>query len=451
MRSPPVACGRSIMSCPTTINPVRALALVLLFASLGWAEQASSGGEGPPPSGPPVPGLTRELALLINEARPLLIAGKVAEARVRIAAYQGPDHPWLEHLRGDAAFAAGDHAGAVAAYRKVLQGDPAQQPPGTRLDLGRALAAAGDYAAAMDELTSVLAGGTAASAGASDIALLVSCQLASGAASQALSAAQLGRLRYPHDHRLARSELAALQATARWDELGRAAAALLKGDAGEDDRRLDWQVLLQAREHGADADEAAATAIAAWHAQAIPASRLAGDLQRAGLYARSLTAYRIALERETSTAALVLAASEVAAKAGEIVQARELLARLTPAESKRSDVRRLAAYLAARAGDRADARRQLAALIEAGEGDGATYLWAGRLAQDDGDDAAAIDAYQRAALDRLQTRSARLSLAILFGKHGRRDEAISQVRAVLDDDPSDRHASEILVWLEAPR
>jgi Tfp pilus assembly protein PilF len=441
---------------------MRAVALLLLaslasLASLGCAEQAAPGGEvaglsgpsGPPP--PPVPGLTRELALLINEARPLLIAGKVSQARVAIAAYQGPDHPWLEHLRGDVAFAAGDHAGAVAAYRKVLLGDPAQQPPMTRLDLGRALSAAGDNAAAMDELTSVLAGGTAANAGASDIALLVSCQLATGAASQALSAAQLGRLRFPHDHRLARSELAALQANARWEELGRAAAALLRSDVGDDDRRLDWLVLLQAREHGADADEAAATAIAAWHAQAIPASRLAADLQRAGLHAHALSAYRIALERETPTVALVLAASEVAAKAGEIDQARALLAKLAPAEGARADVRRLAAYLAARAGDRADARRQLAALIDAGEGDGATYLWAGRLAQDDGDDAAAIDAYQRAALDRQQARAARLSLAILFGKGGRREEAMAQVRAVLDDDPGDRHAAEIMAWLETMR
>jgi Tfp pilus assembly protein PilF len=434
------------MSCPTGINPLRALALLLLLAALGGADQAPPSG---PPAGPPVPGLTRELALLINEVRPLLIDGRIAEARARIAAYQGPDHPWLEHLRGDVAFAAGDHMGAAAAYRKVLQGDPAQQPPMTRLDLGRALAAAGDTAAAMDELTSALAGGTAANASANDIALLVSCQLAAGAASQALTAAQLGRLRFPHDHRLARSELAALQANAHWEDLGRAAAVMLKSDAGEEDRRLDWQVLLQAREHHADADEAAAVAIAAWHAQAIPASRLAGDLQRAGLYEHALIAYRTALEHETPTPALVLAASEVAAKAGDIVQARELLARLTPADSKRAEVRRLAAYLAARAGDRADARRQLAALIAEGEGDGATYLWAGRLAQDDGDDDAAIDAYQRAALDREQTRSARLSLAILFGKHGRRDEALAQVRAVLDDDPGDRHANEIMAWLEA--
>jgi Tfp pilus assembly protein PilF len=433
------------MSCPTGIKSLRTLAVLLLLAALLGAEQAPAG----PPPGPPVPGLTRELALLINEVRPLLIAGKVEEARVRIAAYQGPDHPWLEHLRGDAAFAAGDHAGAVAAYRKVLQGDPAQQPPNTRLDLGRALAAAGDSAAAMDELTTALLGGTAASASASDLALLVSCQLAAGAASQALSAAQLGRLRYPHDHRLARAELAALQANARWEELGRAAAALLTGDGGEDDRRLDWQVLLQAREHGSDADEAAVTALAAWHAQAIPASRLAADLGRAGLHARALIAYRTALEHETPTAALVLAAAEVAAKAGEIVQARELLARLAPADSTRSEVRRFSAYLAARAGDRAEARRQLAALIAAGEGDGATYLWAGRLAQDDGDVAAAIDAYQRAALDRLQARSARLSLAILLGSHGRRDEAMGEVRAVLDDDPGDRHALEVLAWLEA--
>jgi Tfp pilus assembly protein PilF len=436
------------MSCPTGIRSLRTLAALLLLAVLAGAEQPPAG----PPPGPPVPGLTRELALLINEVRPLLIDGKVAEARVRIAAYQGPDHPWLEHLRGDAAFAAGDHAGAAAAYRKVLQGDPAQQPPNTRLDLGRALAAAGDSAAAMDELTTALIGGTAASAGASDIALLVSCQLAAGgAASQALSAARLGRLRYPHDHRLARAELAALQANGRWDELGRAAAALLAGDGGEDDRRLDWQALLQAREHGSDADEAAATAIAAWHAQAIPASRLAADLGRAGLYARALTAYRTALEREAPTAAMVLAASEAAAKAGEIAQARELLGRLAPGDSARAEVRRLGAYLAARAGDRAEARRQLAALISAGEGDGATYLWAGRLAQDDGDDAAAIDAYQRAALDRQQARSARLSLAILLGTHGRRDEAMSQVRAVLDDDPGDRHAVEVMAWLEAQR
>ncbi len=323
------------MSCPTGIRPLRALALLLLLAALAGAEQAPSGTAGAPP-GPPVPGLTRELALLINEVRPLLIDGKVAEARVRIAAYQGPDHPWLEHLRGDAAFAAGDHAGAVAAYRKVLQGDLAQQPPNTRLDLGRALSAAGDSAAAMDELTTALDGGLNEHAGANDLALLVSCQLASGAASQALTAARLGRLRFPHDRRLARSELAALQANGRWDELGRAAAAMLAGDGGEDDRRLDWQVLLQAREHGADADEAAATALAAWHAQAIPASRLAGDLQRAGLPARALAAYRTALERETPSPALVLAASEVAAKAGDIAGARELLARLAPGDGKRA-------------------------------------------------------------------------------------------------------------------
>ncbi len=439
------------MFCPSTINTMRTFTVLLLLLLLqpGGTGAFSAEGEAAGSAPAQVPGLTRELALLINEVRPLLIDGKIAEARTRLVAYHGPDHPWLEHLRGDLAFAAGDHAGAAAAYRKVLQGEPAQQPPNTRLDLGRALAAAGDHAAAMDELTVALAGGTAASASANDIALLVSCQLSVGATSQALSAVQLGRLRYPHDHRLARSELAALQANARWDELARAAAALLTSDAGADDRRLDWQVLLQARERGADLDEAAATALAAWHAQSIPASRLAGDLQRAGLSARALAAYRTALDSEEPTPALVLSAAEVAAKAGEIAQARTLLGRLAPAEAMRSEVRRLAAYLAARAGDRAEARRQLAALIASGDGDGATYLWAGRMAQDDGDDNTAIDHYQRAALDRQQVRAARLSLAILYGKHGRRDEALAQVRAVLDDEPGDRHAGEILAWLEA--
>lgn len=430
-------------------DPMRNLALLVLCGVLALAEHNGVAGEPTDAPGQSVPGLTRDMALLINEVRPLLVGGKFTEAQARIALYKGPDHPWLDDLRGDTAFASGDYAAAAACYRKSLQGEPAQVPAGVRVNLGRALAAGGDKAGAADELTSALVGGTAPAATANDIALLVSCELDTGAARLALTAAELGRLRYPHDHRLIRSELAALQANARWEEMARAASAMLDGSPTADERQLAWQVLLQAREHQGDLDEAAAIALAGWRAQMIPASRLAADLQRAGLHVRAASAYKVALDKEPVTPALILAASENAARAGEVTWARDQLGKLSPDEAARPEVRRLAASLAARAGDRAAARTLLSALIKAGEGDGPTYLWAGRLAQDDGDDLAAIDAYQRAALDHDQARAAHLSLAILFAQHGRRDEAKSQVHAVLDDDSADRHALEILAWIES--
>ncbi len=398
----------------------------------------------------PAVGVSREIAELAAAVRPLLNTEHAQEAVAKIAAYNGPPSPWIQRLHGDAMFCAGDFSRAVSDYRTALAADATLIPPGTRVNLGRALAAAGDQRAAATELAAALAGGTDPSATAADLAILVSTLLGSGAPRPALTAADLGRLRFPEDLGLAHAELAALQACEHWDDLARAAELLIaRQPTSSADVQVAWQALVSARERAGGADEAAAAALAAYRVKAIPASRLAGDLQRAGLRARAEVAYRAALSDEPATTGLMLAAADNAAQCGDLAEGRALLAKLPADEAKRSEVRRLSAFLAARAGDSAGARSQLDALIAAGEGDGATCLWAARLAQDAGDDAAAIDLYGRALVDAGQARAAHLSLAILFGKLKRRDEALAQVRAVLDDNPGDRHAAEIQAWVEA--
>jgi Tfp pilus assembly protein PilF len=433
------------MSCPRTAEPLLRLALGLLLAwgAASSAAAAEGGGAAAP--------VSRELAQLAEEVRPLLNAEHAKEALAKIAAYAGPPHPWLQRLRGDALFSAGDYAQAVAAYRSALAGDAASVPAGTRANLGRALVGAGDQRAAAEELAAALVGGADPAATANDIAILVSCLLGSGEPRRALTAAQFGRLRFATDTGLMRAELAALQACGHWDDLAQAAEQLIgrKPAPAPAELQIAWQALVAARERAGSADEAAATAIAARSAKAIPASRLADDLHRAGLFARAESAYRAALAEEPHAPPLVLAAADNAAQAGDAAEGRALLAMLPAEESRRAEVRRLAAILAARAGDRAGARAQLGELIASGDGDGPIYLWAARLAQDDGDDTAALDLYARALVDERQTRAAHLSLAVLLGKLKRRDEALAHVRAVLDETPGDHHAAEIQAWIES--
>ncbi|MBA3937657.1 MAG: hypothetical protein H0X38_09355, partial [Planctomycetes bacterium] len=84
----------------------------------------------------------------------------------------------------------------------------------------------------------------------------------------------------------------------------------------------------------------------------------------------------------------------------------------------------------------------------AGQADGGSLAWAARLAQDEGDDATALDLYARVLGDAALAREARLGMAIILGKQQRRDEALAQIRAVLELTPGDRHAAEIQAWIE---
>ena len=395
--------------------------------------------------------LPRQVAELVNAVQPLLTAARIAEAQALLAAYSGPDHPWLQRVRGDAAFVAGDFPAAVAAYRTALTAPAAQVPPGTRANLGRALAAAGDRTAAALELGDALAGGTAPAATANDLAILAGCQLEAGAPRRALATANLGRMRWPADATLVRTELIALQACAQWDGLAEAAQELLARTPppSPSDQRLAWQALLAARERAGDADEAAATALAAHRAGAVPAGRVADDLRRAGLFQPALAAYREALASEPATPALLLAAAQVAGDAGAPGEGRAMLARLAPGDAAAPRALRLAAWLAWLAGDRVAARAALAGLLAGGQADSATMLWAARLAADAGEDQVALDLFARTLGDPACVRDARLAMAIILGKQQRRDEALAQVRAVLEDAPGDRHALEILAWAEA--
>ena len=395
--------------------------------------------------------LPRQVAELVNAVQPLLTAARISEAQALLAAYGGPDHPWLQRVRGDAAFVAGDFPAAVAAYRAALAAPAAQVPPGTRANLGRALAAAGDRTAAAVELGDALAGGTAPAATANDLAILAACQLEAGAPRRALATASLGRMRYPGDANLVRAELAALQGCAHWDGLAEAAQELLGRTPPPEpaDQRLAWQALLAARERGGDADEAAATALAAHRAGAVPAGRVADDLRRAGLFQPALAAYREALASEPATPALLLAAAQDAGDAGTPGEGRAMLARLDPATAATPRARRLGAWLAWLAGDRVAARAALAALLAGGQADSAVTLWAARLAADAGDDLAALDLFARTLGDPAAVREARLAMAIILGKQQRRDEALAQVQAVLELAPGDRHALEVLAWAEA--
>ncbi len=457
------------MSCPDghpqrrtqPARPARAAVAILCACSLLCAS-ASGAGDAAEVAIIAAPGedagpmlaaaaLPRQVAELVNQVHPLLTVERSAEAKALLAGYSGPDHPWVQRVRGDAAFVAGDFPAAAAAYRAALAAPAAQVPPGTRANLGRALAAAGDRAAAARELAEALAGGTAPAATANDLAILASCQLDEGGPRRALATANLGRMRFPADATLVRVELAALQACARWDELAAAARELLARTPPPPaaDQRLAWQALLAARERCGDADEAAATALTAHRAGAVPAGRLADDLRRAGLFQPALAAYREALADEPATPALLLAAAEDAGDAGAPGEGRALIARLAPADAAAPRAQRLAAWLAWLAGDRAAARSALAGLLATGQADGATTLWAARLAADGGDDQVALDLFARTVGDQACARDARLAMAIILGKQGRRDEALAQVHAVLEQAPGDRHALEILAWAEA--
>ncbi len=444
------------MSCPDLrihrrlVGSVAALLICAWLAFPAGAAEvaiiAAPAEAAPAPAAPLPPALVE----LINAVHPLLNADQIKDAQARLAAYRGPDHPWLQRVRGDAAFVAGDFPAAIAAYRAALVAPTAQVPPGTRANLGRALAAAGDRAGAALELADALAGGTAPVATANDLAILAGCQLEAGAPRRALATAGLGRMRFPADANLMRIELAALQAGAQWDDLAAAAHELLVRTPPplEADRQLAWQALLAAREHGGDPDETAATALAAHRAGAVPSSRLADDLRRAGLFQPALAAYRAALASELATPALLLAAAAVAGDAGAPGEGRALLARLAPTEASAPRTQRLAAWLAWSAGDRPAARAALAALLASGQTDSATLLWAARLAADSGDLQAALDLYARTLGDPACVRDARLAMALILGSQQRRDEALAQVHAVLDQAPGDRHALEILAWAE---
>lgn len=382
---------------------------------------------------------------VLAAARAAYEAGDYARAVDVVAAYRGEETAALHLLRGHAESRRENWAAAADAYTRALALEPENAAAGTAR--AQAFARLEKWDAALADAGRFI---DPARAGAAEI--LLYAQLARRCGDEVLCRrlAARARERFPADGRLRRLELELLLADGAWADAARAARALLRQtpeDAGL------WNSAAYAAQNRGELAEAAAAAEAAW----LLVPRDAGRLRA------YLAAETAAGNWETVLAEGDRRLTADAARAGDFPpETPELRAFFLRAAEARDDTARWekwlarvpetartraetlsAARLALRLGKTDAARAALETLVKAGAADGAVCLWAGRLAEDAGDAAAAETFYRQAAGGARADAAARLGglhLARFLGTHGRPAEAKALLARHLADYPEDAAA-----------
>jgi putative PEP-CTERM system TPR-repeat lipoprotein len=161
-------------------------------------------------------------------------------------------------------------------------------------------------------------------------------------------------------------------------------------------------------------------------------ARATASLQ-AGEYASALIDVRKALEAEPGNVGAQVLLADVLAASGELREALAQLERAAGAGAAVEDVASRRISLLLQSGDSEGAERALAQAATLSELERARFE--GRLAIQRNSGSAALTAFERALASRSDDREARLGRIEALALLGRRDEAMREVDALLEDDP----------------
>jgi len=393
--------------------------------------------------------LPRDLAEVLSAAQKDLAGGRPAEVIRRLSAFQGQDHALRHLLLGHAYVRQSDLPKAARAYQDALAIDGSMKEAG--LGLAQVRARQGQWGKAAE----LLGRFTSLDTCEADLVLLYA-QAARHLEDRRLSGllVRKGILRFPHDVRFRRLDLALCIDTADHPGTTRAAMHLLKADPT--DAALWQHVALAASGAKEDVGRIAALEASllcdpsdlARHRRFLAAELAAGNWPTVVGHGRTL------LEGPLGKAALADAGTmELLLAAADMGRQNDILAAWLDRVGQKAHTRAMrlvAARLALRQGKTKAAREALAPLIEAGETDPAVFLWAGHLAETAQDWPEAETLYRHArTLKGRASQLATLYLARLYLHRERRTEAARLLRGHLDTYPEDAPARALLALADA--
>ncbi len=422
------------------------IAMSAVLAALSTAGLAAADLPAPPPS-------TEALVALHgaqSETDP-------AKALAILLAYKGPDHAWVETLRGqlsrqlaqsdaDPAARFRHLADAQSAFAAAVALDPSLRQ--AHLGLAQLAAERGDYRTAGAEIG---VGLEWADASAAELKFAAQCALQCEDWRLATVIAQQGMERFPTDPDFRHLELVELVRGGRADEARQALTALLAQNP------LDgtlWRQLAWADNETHHDDEAvAALEIALQLApddrdlrRNLAASQLSHGMPQAAL-ATVRPLMDVGGDHAPTDAALSEFAARCADEAGQPHLGRAWLQAI-PVDQRSRSARLLAARLAVHDDDAAAAVAALKELTSQGEHDASVLAWAGQVAEQAKDAAAAESFYLLAAgSDQPAAAAAGLRLVALYLKQDRMADARTQLATHLAKYPGDDQARALLAQL----
>jgi len=393
--------------------------------------------------------LPRDLAEALAAAQSDLEGGRPAEVIRRLSAFQGQDHALRHLLLGHAYVRQSDLPQAARAYQDALAIDGSMKEAGVALAQVRARQR--QWARAAELLGQFTSPDTCEA----DLLLLyaeAARQLNDRRLSDLL--VRKGILRFPHDRRFRRLDLALGIDAADHPGTRRAAMHLLAADPT--DATL-WQhvALAEAAAH-ADARQIAALEASLLcdpsdlvrHRQFLAAELAAGNWPTVVSHGRSLLEGPLGKDASADPGTL-----ELLLAAADIGQQDDILAAWLDRVPEKAHTRAMhlvAARLALRQGKTKAARETLARLIEAGETGPAVFLWAGHLAETAQDWPEAETLYRHAwTFEGSPSSLATLYLARLYLRRGRPAEAARLLQGHLNVHPEDAPARALLALAEA--
>jgi tetratricopeptide (TPR) repeat protein len=372
--------------------------------------------------------------------------GDPAKGLAALDAYKGPEHAYIDLARGqlllrlparDDAERERHRADAVAAFTGALKLDPRLRQ--ARLGLAQVASDRGDWRTASAEIGAALDWSGATSP---ELLFAAQCAIRGEDWRAGTVIVQQGIARFPAEKAFRRMELALLVRGGRADEARQALLALL-ADAPQDADL--WQELAWAEKELHRDGEAVAALEVALHLKPedptlrrhLAAAQLAHAMPQAAL--ETVTPLMTEHAGTASTDVVELAA-RCASEAAEHRLGRAWIAQV-PADRRSRGLRLLAAQLAVQAGEPEAAVPALRELVALGERDASVLVWAGHIAEQAGDPAAAEAFYvQAAGSDHPASASASLRLVVLYLQQDRVSDARAVLSAHLLKRPQDEQA-----------
>lgn len=402
------------------------------------------------PAGEKTVELPPKLAALLQSAERQLQQGKAKEAAGALDSWKGEDHALRHLLLGRALQELSRRDEAAAAYETALEMDA------TLRQAGVALAEIASRQHRWHKAVGLLGRHLdTADCGADALLFFYQAATRTGNRELARELVRTGILRFPPDDRFRRAKLSLAIADGDAATAGRITAALLR--KSPDDPRLWRNLAWSRRETGKDRESLAAIEAELLCAPSdrevrtrfIAALLSAGDWMTAVDEGRELLAGPLAekVVADPETMDLLIRAADTGGR-DDLLE--NWLGMVEPGDRTES-MHVAAARSALRRGRVDDARKAVGTLIERGEPDAAVFLWAGHLAERDGDRDAAVVYYRQAKQRQPAAGAASLYLARLYYRLGRDREAADLVEHYLAARPEDSAARAMLSLIEEER
>ena len=382
------------------------------------------------------------LVPILTSAEKALSQNQPKKALQHLATYQGPVDALHQLLVGHAKYAARDFAGAEQAYQRSVQLDPTLKPAG--IGLARTLVEKEDWQSARDVLGRIV---DVHQDSAAHLGLYARVAYELKDLRLASILVERGIVRFPKDRIFRKLDVAILLLRQDWTRASQGAYDLLAQNPNDP---TAWRQLAAATQHTNDRIQRLAVVEAAALANSKDENlkrRHILEQYRAGHGHHALQQAEALLQRNTDPRNLELGI-RIAEQAGNVERARAWLNRIPPKKRSRS-LHILDARLAIQDQDPQKARTALSRLIDRGDASARVFVWAGQLAEAEGDMAMAESYFDRATRFQSVDRGAAvMHLAMLYHRLHQNERAVELLSVYTADHPGDRAAIKLLTLLQ---